>query len=156
MIISKRPALWIFICKRLVPLGDHLQPRKGHEKCIFETLHNEIKCVLSIRKSNFNWKKWVKIFTFAYGLGRGSWAPPPPYSQPDRKISSFLTPSLTICVWYPACSPTVEPGKDFQKKTDSRTQMALTQKQKEILWWVQRVKWSLHIAQQTPRWQKFG
>ena len=27
------------------------QPRKGHEKCIFEALHNDIKCVLSIKES---------------------------------------------------------------------------------------------------------
>ena len=44
---------------------------KGHEKCIFETPYNEIKCVLSVKESKFNAKK-IKIFTFAYG-------------QPDRK-----------------------------------------------------------------------
>ena len=33
----------------------------------------------------FHWKEWVKIFTFAYGQGRQG-CPPPPYSQPDRKI----------------------------------------------------------------------
>ena len=27
-------------------------------------------------------KKWIKIFTFAYGQGRS-----PPYSQPDRRMS---------------------------------------------------------------------
>ena len=43
---------------------------KGHEKCIFETPYNEIKCVLSVKESNFNEKK-IKIFTFAYGQGRG-------------------------------------------------------------------------------------
>ena len=25
----------------------------------------------------FHWKKWVKIFTFPYGQGRGCWPPPP-------------------------------------------------------------------------------
>ena len=35
---------------------------------------------------------------------------------------------------------TVGPGKDFQKKTNFRAQIALTQKRKEILWWVQRQK----------------
>ena len=57
-------ALRMTICKRPVPLCHHLQeagpsfwqPRKGHEKCIFETLHNEIKCVLSVKESNFNEK----------------------------------------------------------------------------------------------------
>ena len=29
---------------------------KGHEKCIFETPYNEIKCVLSVKESNFNEK----------------------------------------------------------------------------------------------------
>ena len=42
----------------------------------FETPHNEIGCVLSVKESNFNEKK-IKIFTFAYG-------------QPDRKKSVFL------------------------------------------------------------------
>ena len=36
----------------------HLQEagpsQKVHEKCIFETLHNEMKCVLSVNESNFN------------------------------------------------------------------------------------------------------
>ena len=36
----------------------------------FETPHNEIGCVLSVKESNFNEKK-IKIFTFAYGQGRG-------------------------------------------------------------------------------------
>ena len=63
--------LCIIICKRPVPLDDHLQPRKGHEKCIFETLHNEVKCVLSIKESKLIAKKKVKIFTFGYGQGRG-------------------------------------------------------------------------------------
>ena len=33
------------------------------ERCIFETPHNEIKCVLSVKESNFN-EKDIKIFTF--------------------------------------------------------------------------------------------
>ena len=44
----------MIICKRPVHLHDHLQPRKGHEKCIIETFHNEIKRVLKIKESNFN------------------------------------------------------------------------------------------------------
>ena len=32
--------------------------------------NNEMKCVLSVKGSNFNEKK-IKIFTFAYGQGRG-------------------------------------------------------------------------------------
>ena len=52
----KRP-LGIIICKMPVPPDDHWQPRKGHEKCIFETLHNEMQCVLSNKESNFNGEK---------------------------------------------------------------------------------------------------
>ena len=58
---------------------------KGHEKCIFETLYNEINCVL--RKNQISMKKKIKIFTFAYGQGRGA---APTYGQPDRKMSVFL------------------------------------------------------------------
>ena len=70
----------MIICKRPAPLDDHLQeagspydhlqPRKEHETPIFETLYNEIKCVLSIKESNFDGKKWVTIFIFAYGQGQ--------------------------------------------------------------------------------------
>ena len=51
-----------------------------------------------VQKNSFFWPnntvlspfQLVKIITFSYGQGRGSW-PPPPYSQPDRKISvSFM------------------------------------------------------------------
>ena len=84
LIICKRPApfgwpfsrgmsLQIIICKRPAPPNDHLQEpvppdhhlqeagpsfwqrQKGHEKCIIETLQ---------------WKKMIKMFTFAYGQGR--------------------------------------------------------------------------------------
>ena len=51
----------MIIYKMPVPLDDHLQPHprkgKGNEKCIFETLYNEIKCVLSVKESNLNKKK---------------------------------------------------------------------------------------------------
>ena len=53
-------------------------------KCIFDTLNNEIKCVLSVKESNFKEKR-IKIFIFAYGQGRVGL--PPPF--PDRKISIF-------------------------------------------------------------------
>ena len=79
-------ALRMIICKNPAPQEDHLQeagpsfwqPRKEHEKCIFEILHNEIKCVLGAKESNFN-KKRINIFTFAYGQGRWGLTPPPPY-----------------------------------------------------------------------------
>ena len=76
------------VCKRPVRLDHRLQEagpsfwqlQKGHQKCIFETLHN---CVLSVKEANFNGKT-IKIFTFVYGQGRGGWSPPP------------LTVSLTL------------------------------------------------------------
>ena len=79
----------MIICKRPVHLHDHLQPRKGHEKCIIETFHNEIKRVLKIKESNFNEYNGSKKFIFAYG-GH----PPLPPGQPDRKISLFFATSL--------------------------------------------------------------
>ena len=65
-------SLRIIICKRPAPLDDHLQEAgpSGSSfaggrplilttttrawKCIFETVHNQIKCVLSVKESNFN------------------------------------------------------------------------------------------------------
>ena len=52
---------WIIIPKWVVPQDVHLQQQKGHEKRIFETLYNEIKCVLSIKESNFNGKYGSKF-----------------------------------------------------------------------------------------------
>ena len=40
--------------------------------CNFETLHNEIKCVLSVKESNFKKEKKIKNFTLAYGKGLGA------------------------------------------------------------------------------------
>ena len=42
------------------------------------------------QKIKIQWKKLVKIFTFARGQTQGGWAPPPPYGQADRKISFFF------------------------------------------------------------------
>ena len=55
----------------------------GHEKCIFETPHNEIKCVLSIKESNFNGKMGQN---FLISLRSG-----------PRKLTPYpLTVSLTV------------------------------------------------------------
>ena len=58
-------------CKSPVPLDnhlqeagppdDHLQPCKGHEIYIFETLHD----VFWVSKNQISMEKWIKIFTFA-------------------------------------------------------------------------------------------
>ena len=61
-------ALWMIICKRPATHFDNHE--KGIANAFFETLHNDIKCVLSVKESNFNEKK-IKIFTFDYSLGPG-------------------------------------------------------------------------------------
>ena len=53
---AKGRPLRMIIRKRQFPPNDHLQPRKGHDKSIFETLHYEMKCVLSMKESNVNEK----------------------------------------------------------------------------------------------------
>ena len=54
-ILHKDKAIfWIIIPKWVVPQDVHLQQQKGHEKHIFETLHNEIKCVLSVKEDRFH------------------------------------------------------------------------------------------------------
>ena len=99
-------ALQMIICKRPAPPDDHLQevdvvppdhhlqeaglfgspfakagplfwkPQIGHEKCIFETPHNEIKCVLSAKESNFNGKK-IKISHLLTVRAKVADPPPP-------------------------------------------------------------------------------
>ena len=56
-------------------------------QCIFETHHNEIKCVLSIKESNFNGKKWVKISGFFYDF---------PYVALDCFYRAYLRLSVTL------------------------------------------------------------
>ena len=64
------------ICTRPVPSDHHLQeagplfwqPQKGHDKCIFETLHDEPKCCW-VSTNQISMKIRIKIFTFAYGQG---------------------------------------------------------------------------------------
>ena len=58
---------------------------KGHEKCILETPHNDIKCVLSVKESNFNEKSNVSHF-----LTVRSKVADPPTPPPDRNISAFF------------------------------------------------------------------
>ena len=83
------------ICKRPVPLDHHLQeagppfwqPRQGRENCIFETLYNEKRCVLSVKESNINEKKskFSHLLSVRTELADPP-GPPPPYGQPDRKM----------------------------------------------------------------------
>ena len=75
-------ALRMIICKSR-PLISTTKKRAW--KFLFETHHSEIKCVLSVKESNFNEKRF-NILTFAYGQGRWGWPPLPP----------SLTVSLTI------------------------------------------------------------
>ena len=62
-----------------------MQPPKGHEKCIFETLHNEIRCVVSINESNEKRDQNVHI---SLRSGQRGLTPPPPHGEP--KISVFF------------------------------------------------------------------
>ena len=82
----------MIICKRPAPPDHHLQPRKEeNEKCIFETVHNEIECVLSIKESNC--KKNDQNFHICLRSGPTGLTPPPPppfYGQPDHKISVLV------------------------------------------------------------------
>ena len=55
-------------------------------------------------------KKKIKIFTFAYGQGRGGWSPPLPlpYGQPDCKIYVFFVGRLNLsCKLFTLVSPQV-------------------------------------------------
>ena len=79
---AKGRSLWIIICKRPAPHFDN-------HKCIFETLHTEIKCVLSVKESNFNEKKRSKFSHLLTVRAEVADPPPPPYGQPDQKISVF-------------------------------------------------------------------
>ena len=109
--------LQMTICKRPVS-SDHQeagssfwQQQKGHEKWLFETLHNEIECVLSV-KGSISMKKRIKMFTFAYGQGRGGW-PPSPYGQPDRKISFFIWLPLNENIFHLINCITIKPKNSF-------------------------------------------
>ena len=85
------------------PLDHHLQeagpsfwqPQKGHEKCIFETLHNVIKCVLSVTESNFNEKK-DQNFHICLRSGPRWLTPPPPFTVSLTENIRFFTPSLNF------------------------------------------------------------
>ena len=63
---------------------------KGREKSMFETPYNEIKCVLSTKESDFNGKNGSK-FSHLLTVRADGANPLPPYSQPDCKISVFMT-----------------------------------------------------------------
>ena len=60
---------------------------KGHEKSMFETPYNEIKCVLSTKESNFNGKNGSKFSHLLTVRAEGADPFPPPLP---------LTVSLTV------------------------------------------------------------
>ena len=66
-ISSNSPSEWSFARGR----PSFWQPRKGHEKCIFETLHNEMKCVLSV-------KELFLFFLLIVSSSPHSYCAPPP------------------------------------------------------------------------------
>ena len=83
------------------PPDDHLQeagpsfcqPQKGQEKCIFETLHNEIECVLSIKESNFNEK-----ISYLLMVRQNISSLTPPFRRGVKK-SGYFTAGLTVSVY---------------------------------------------------------
>ena len=86
--------LRIIICKRPVPLDDHLIPRKGHEKCIFEALHNQIKCFLSIKESNFNGKNGSIFSLLLTAKAEAEGADPAPLTASLTVKCPFFTPPI--------------------------------------------------------------
>ena len=85
----------MIICTRPVPPDDHLQPQKRAWKTHFWDPSQWNRICFEYQRIKFQWRKWVKIYTFAYGLGGWGWLhpPPSPYDQPDRKISVFFNNS---------------------------------------------------------------
>ena len=59
-----------------------------HQKCIFETPHNEIKCVLSIIES-YSIEKNGSKFSHLLTVRADGADPPTPYGQADHKILVF-------------------------------------------------------------------
>ena len=52
------------------------------------------KMCFEYQRIKFQWKKWVTIFTFAFGQGRGGW---PPFTVSlTVKYPLFFTPSLML------------------------------------------------------------
>ena len=56
----------------------------------FETPHNETKCVLSVKESNFIEKENSKFSHLLTVRAEVADPPPPPCGQPDREISVFF------------------------------------------------------------------
>ena len=65
---------WMSVSERHKELQDILQ---GHEKCIFETPHNDIKCVLSIIESYSIEKNGSKFSHLLTVRAKGANPPPP-------------------------------------------------------------------------------
>ena len=62
------------ICKMPALTDNHLQPRKAMKNAFRDPSQSDKMC-FEYQTIKFQWKKWVKVFTFAYGQGR--WADPP-------------------------------------------------------------------------------
>ena len=67
----------MIICKRPAPHFDNYE--KGKKNAFWRPSQWDKMC-FECQRIKFQWKKWVNIFTHAYG-------------QPDRKIFAFFTPS---------------------------------------------------------------
>ena len=70
------------------------EAQRARKKNISDTPHNDVKCVLSIKESNFNGKNGSKFSNLITVRAEGADPPIPlPYGQRDRKYP-FSTPSL--------------------------------------------------------------
>ena len=110
-ILHKKMSIFMLLLESPIPPDHHLQEaspsgssfetvqplilttKKRALKCIFETPHNEIKCVLIVKESNFNEKKDPNFHICIWSEPRGLTARPP-YSQSDRKVAGFFTTPL--------------------------------------------------------------
>ena len=87
---AKGRPLRMIVCKKTIPPNDHLQPRKGHEKCIFETLPNDIKCVW-VSKNQNSMKNGCK---FSHLLVVRAIGAEHPSLMVSLIVKCFLTPPL--------------------------------------------------------------
>ena len=98
MIICKRPASPVDHLQEAGPSGWSFATTKRAWK-FWDPSQWDRRCFVRVSKNLISMKKWIKMFTFPYGQGRGAWPPPPPH--PPLMVSLavkypfFLTTSLS-------------------------------------------------------------
>ena len=68
------------------------------KNAFFEAPHKEIKCVLSIKETNFNDKNVTKFSHLIMVRAKGADLPPPPLQSDRKKTVFLLTISLSVFV----------------------------------------------------------